>query len=168
MTITCGIRLNYLNFQTRTYMFLASVVYNANTLFYPFAVDIYHGMLWSTIEIGVAIVCACLPTLRSLLQKKDGSSPSSFASKWHGSSGYYSRSGSSAVGSSRANDRSKSINTSARDNSQDGSLADLAPYEPGLVTTGPTSGVAEKGMAGQTEEGGEMRSFDASYSPHAI
>lgn len=30
-------------------------------------VDIYRGLLWSTIELGVAILCSCLPTMRPLV-----------------------------------------------------------------------------------------------------
>ncbi|KAK4143710.1 uncharacterized protein C8A04DRAFT_28491 [Dichotomopilus funicola] len=48
--ITCIIRIVYM--------------YNPAS---PQLVDLYKGMLWSSIEMGVAIFCSCLPTLGRLL-----------------------------------------------------------------------------------------------------
>ncbi|KAK4242264.1 hypothetical protein C8A03DRAFT_29525 [Achaetomium macrosporum] len=50
VSITCIIRIIYM--------------YNPKD---PARVDLYQGMLWSSIEMGVAILCSCLPTLGRLL-----------------------------------------------------------------------------------------------------
>ena len=45
-------------------------------------VDLYQGMLWSSIEMGIAFLCSCLPTLGRLLPR-NGIIPA--LSKWFSS-----------------------------------------------------------------------------------
>ncbi|KAK4161308.1 hypothetical protein QBC43DRAFT_323820 [Cladorrhinum sp. PSN259] len=63
VSITCIIRVHYM--------------YKPNDTIH---VDIYNGMLWASIEMGVAILCSCLPTLGPLVS---GNIISGTLSRWY-------------------------------------------------------------------------------------